>query len=294
MDDQATVSPTPVTDALTKNVQELASTELSFIPEPLKPYMPMVQAFLLAILIFVVGWFLSKWVRRLVRKAILRRADEALSRFLAAIAQYAVLAAALIAALGAVGIETTSLVAVFASAGLAIGLALQGNLANFASGVMILFFKPFVLQDVVTVAGQTGTIEDIGLFATTLVTPAKHKVIVPNRKITDDVIVNLTTMGIRRAEIDIGVAYGSEVEKVKEVLLAAVRSVDLAIDEPAPSVVLIGFGASSVDYKVYCFAKSADWWDMQNLVRVAVYDGLNAAGIEIPFSQIVVHKADAA
>ncbi len=128
------------------------------MPAWAQPYIPLAKGILFAAIILIAGWVVGKWANRLTRRALShRRVDEALGRFLAAIAQYTVLAAALITALGAVGLQTTSLVAVFASAGLAIGLALQGSLASFASGVMILFFRPFTLGDKITAAGQPGS-----------------------------------------------------------------------------------------------------------------------------------------
>ncbi len=262
------------------------------IPEAIQPWIPLVQGILLAIVIFVVGWIASKWARALVVGMFRRRRmDEALGRFLGSLAQYAVLAAAVIAALGAVGIETTSLVAIFASAGLAVGLALQGNLANFASGVMILIFRPFDLGDIITAGGHTGAVDDIGIFATTLVTPGNEKIIVPNAAIMGGSIVNLTTLGNRRAEIDVGVAYGADVGQVMEVLARAAASADLVLADPAPAVAFVGLGASSIDFKVLVWAKSTDWIPVQHNVRRAVYEALNEAGIDIPFNQIVVHQA---
>lgn len=252
------------------------------------------QSILFAIVIFAIGWMASKWANLVILSiARGRQLDEALSRFVAAIAQYAILAAAFIAALGAVGVETTSLVAIFASAGLAVGLALQGSLANFASGVMILFFRPFNLGDVINAGGHTGEVKDIGLFATTMQNPGNDKIIVPNAAITGGSIINHTAAGTRRGSIDVGVAYGSDVGKVIEVLQAAASSADCVLDTPAPAIALVGLGASSVDFQIHCWANCADYLAMMHNVRRAAYEGLNEAGIDIPFNQIVVHRADA-
>lgn len=262
------------------------------VPEPLEPYLPFIVGVAAALVIFVIGWIASKWAHRLALVALRKRSvDEALARFLASIAQYAVLAAAVIAALGEAGVETTSLVAVFASAGLAIGLALQGSLGHFASGVMVLLFRPFTLGDTITASGHFGTVDDIGLFATTLVTLDNEKIIIPNGTVTGASIVNHTTLGTRRGAIDVGVVYGADVARVMQVLEQAAKGCDIVLDDPAPAVAFVGLGASSLDFKVFAWSKSDDYLTMLHDVRKAVYDALNAAGIEIPFSQIVVHQA---
>lgn len=262
-------------------------------PTFLKPYAPMIEGVAIAIGILIIGWLASKiaekWIVRVLGRA---KIDAALGRFLGGIARYSVLAATLIAALGAVGIQTTSLVAIFASAGLAVGLALQGSLSNFASGVMILFFRPFTLGDVITAGGSTGAVHDIGIFTTTLLTPDNETVILPNKKVTDDRVVNHTVRGTRRGAVDVGVAYGSDVAIVIPLLEKAARSAELVLVDPAPAVAFVGLGASALDFKVLAWAKSADYLGMMHNVRKAVYDELNAAGIEIPYQQIVVHQAE--
>ncbi|MCB9557947.1 MAG: mechanosensitive ion channel [Deltaproteobacteria bacterium] len=263
-------------------------------PNFLKPYFPQIWGVLTALVILVGGWLLSKLTGRVTLRATEKaRLDPALARFFSALARYAVLAATLIAALGAAGIKTASFLAVLATAGLAIGMALQGSLSHFASGVMLLVFRPFTLGDVVTAAGHTGKVEDIGLFATTLVNPNNEKIIVPNSKITGDSIVNLTTLGVRRGAVEVGVAYGADPERVKSVLLAAASSVDLVLDDPAPAIGFTGLGASSIDFTVFAWCNSPDYIAMLGAVRQAVYDQLKAAGIEIPYNQVVVHQAAA-
>jgi small conductance mechanosensitive channel len=264
------------------------------LPLIIRPYFGLAKSLLIAVLILVVGWIVAKIVARIVVRAVERsKVDLALGRFLAAIARYAVLAAAVIASLGAVGVQTTSLVAVFASAGLAIGLALQGSLSHFASGTMLLFFRPIHLKDFVTIGGNTGTVDDIGLFATTLITPNNEKVIIPNAKITGDSIVNHTALGTRRGIVSAGVAYGSDIAKVQQVLLGAVSKVDVVLADPAPEVAFVDLGSSSLNFDVKTWCEAPNYLDMLHKVRKAAYDALNAAGIEIPFNQIVVHQAPA-
>ena len=250
------------------------------------------QSILVAVLIMAAGWMASKWANLLILSAARgRNLDEALSRFVASIIQYAVLAAAVIAALGQVGIETTSLLAIFASAGLAVGLALQGSLASFASGVMILFFRPFTLDDIIEAGGHVGQVKDIGLFATTMINPANDKIIVPNSAITSGSIINYTVLGKRRGSVMVGVAYGTDIGKAMEVLKEAASKADLVLADPGPAIAVTGLGASSVDFAVHCWCNSDDYLGMMHNVTRAVYDGLNEAGIDIPYNQLVVHKA---
>lgn len=251
--------------------------------------LPYAIMLLKAILIFIVGWIVSKWANRLTYK-MLPKLDQALRGFLAGIAQYTVLAATVIASLGAVGVETTSLVAVLASAGLAIGLALQGSLANFASGIMILFFKPFIIGHKVTAGGHTGTVTDVGIFATTLLTPAAEVIIIPNKSVTGGAIVNHTVRGNIRATVSVGVAYGTKVEEAMDIMLKAAKSSDLVLTDPQPAVAFVGLGASSIDFDVRVWATSDNWGAMQHNVRTSLYNALNEANIEIPFNQLVVHK----
>jgi small conductance mechanosensitive channel len=265
------------------------------LPPILQPYADLIVGAVVAVVIFVAGWVTSKWAAFIVARLLKRaQVDEALSRFLAAIGRYVVLAATVIIALGTVGIQTTSLVALLASAGLAVGLALQGSLANFASGVMILFFRPFTLQDRVTVAGATGTVTDIGLFATTLKTPDNERIIIPNSSVTGGSITNFTAEGTLRGTIDVGVAYGTDLDVAIRIMMQVCQEEPLALEDPAPAVVFTGFGASSLDFSVRAWASTADVFSMLHNLRVRLYDALNANGIEIPFNQIVVHQADPA
>lgn len=247
---------------------------------------------LFAVIVFAVGWVVSKWASAgVLRAGRLRKIDEALVRFLSGLAQYAVLAFTVIAALSKVGIETTSMVAVLGSAGLAIGLALQGTLGHFASGVLILFFRPFSIGDVVTAAGQIGVVKDIGLFATTLTTPDNQTHIIPNGSVVGGVITNITGAGTRRATVSFGVAYGSDIAQVAELATAAAKSCPAVLKVPEPDVLFVNLGASSLDFNVNVWSAAVDFIIVQHQVRRAVYEALNAAEIEIPFNQIVVHQA---
>ena len=248
---------------------------------------------LMCLLILIIGWYVSKWAESLVLRAAERsKLDKAVASFLGSIARYMVLTATVIASLGQVGVETTSFVAVIASAGFAVGLALQGSLANFASGVLILVFRPFDLGDVVVVGGETGKVVDIGLFATTLVTPDNITIVIANASVTGGNITNFTRKGTRRGHIAVGVAYGADLKQVQEVCLEAAKKCPLVKTEPAPAIAFTEMAASSINFDLMVWSEVADFLAMQHEVRSHVYDGLNAAGIEIPFDQIVVHKAE--
>lgn len=247
---------------------------------------------LVAIVILAIGNVVAKLVNRMaVRASRKAKLTEALARFLGQMARWTVLAFAVMSALEFVGVDVMGLVALLGAAGVAVGLALQGNLSNFASGVMILIFQPFAIDDVITAGGHTGKVTEVGLFATTLLTPDNHTIYVPNSAITGGSIVNYTRQGHQRVNIPVGVAYGSDVDEVVEILTAAVKSVDTVRSEPAPGVAFTGMGASAIDFAVLYHVDNANKVPSTHAVRKACYDALNAKGIDIPYDQIVVHKA---
>lgn len=266
------------------------------MPDVVKPYVvmavPLVLKVLYGLFILYVGKTVANWAeslsKRLLGKA---KVDESLTGFLSSIVKYTVLAAAIIATLDQIGIKTTGLVAIFASAGLAVGLALQGSLSNFAAGTMILGFRPFKVGDIISAGGESGRVENIGIFTTTLLTLDNENIIVPNSAITGGSIHNYTSKDFRRVSTDIGVAYGEDLHKCEEVLLKSAAKTKNRLEEMEPDVFITGFGASSIDFNVRVYTENANYWAVLNDLRKQVYDGLNEAGIEIPFNQIVVHQA---
>ncbi len=269
-------------------------TELPFIPDALQPYMPLIVGSVTALLIFLFGWIVAGWVHGLVTKLLRnRKVDEAVVRFLAALAQWAVIAAAIITALARVGVETTSLVALLGTAGLAVGLALQGNLSHFASGVMLLLFRPISIGDVVEVAGKTGEVHEIGLFGTTLITPDSTKIIVANGAVTGGPITNYTALGQPRAQVRVMVASGNDIGKVREVLEAAAGTVAMVLKSPAPEAVFVNCEPDKLTFDVMVNSKPGDFIPMQPAVRRALYEHLAKANIELPVPAIVVHQAKA-
>jgi small conductance mechanosensitive channel len=251
------------------------------IPEALKPYLPLFKGIVVAIAILAAGWIASKWAHRLIRRAFShRKLDQALAGFVASMVQYTVLAVAVITALGAVGLQTTTLVAVFASAGLAIGLALQGSLGNFASGVMILLFRPFTVGDKVTAAAHTGVVFDIGLFATTLVTGDNETIIVANSAVTGATITNYTRLGTLRGQIQVVVAFGTDARQAVTVLTKAATRAELVLAAPPVAVALTGLGPRGLELTVMPWSNAGDYLGMLDSVRHAIVEDLAAAGIK--------------
>jgi small conductance mechanosensitive channel len=244
--------------------------------------------------ILAFGWVASRWIARGVLASTQRsNFDVALGRFLAQLARYVVLAGTVVSALATMGFEVTTFVAVLGAAGFAVGLALQGTLSHFASGVMLLILRPFTVNDFVVIAGATGTVKDIGLFHTILTSPDNQTIFIPNGAITSATMVNLTRAGTRRVEIDVGVAYGTSIASVEEACRAAAQRVEGVLEDPPAGFVFVEMADSSLNFKFRVWCASADFMLITHKLRCEVYDELNARNIEIPFPQVVVHRADA-
>lgn len=255
-------------------------------------YIPMAIGAFGALVIFVIGWILGGIVQSMVTRAVKARGlDPALGSFLGSLARWVVIGAAVVTALGTLGIETTGLAAALASAGVAIGLALQGSLSNFAAGVMILIFRPFTIGDKIDAGGSNGVVAEIGMFATTLITADNRKVIIANSGVIGGNIINETTLGTRRADVPVGVAYGEDVEKIMGLLKAAAESCPTVLADPGVAVAFTGMGESSIDFAVMPWCESADYLTALHEVRTACYAALNKEGIDIPYPQVVMHNA---
>jgi small conductance mechanosensitive channel len=265
----------------------------TIVPEFIRPYFPYIKGAVIAIALLVLGRLVSGWVAGLTRRAFTaRRLDEALGRFVANLLKYTVLAAAIIAALAELGVQTTSLLAIFASAGLALGLALKDSLGSFASGVMILFFRPITLKDKVTLAGFTGVVDDIGLFATTLVTDNNQTIIVPNRSVTGGSIVNHSTAGKLRTQVVVNVTNEADVGRVMSVLEGAAKGAGLVLPDPAPAVALTGLPPRGFEFTVHAWSEVETQNDMVHNVRRAAVEALAAAGIGGPPNEITVFQKE--
>jgi small conductance mechanosensitive channel len=243
-----------------------------------------------AIVVLVVGRIVARWARRSTVAA-LRRAsvDETLIPFISGIVFTLAMVFVVVAVLGLFGIPTASFIAVLGAAGLAVGLAMQGTLSNFAAGVMLLIFRPFKVGDVVEVAGTLGTVQEIGIFATHLNTPNNIRVIISNGSVYGDKISNLTANETRRVDLTIGVAYDDDLETARRTILDVLASHPQVLDEPAPQVEVVELGDSSVNFVVRPWVVPADYWRVHFDVTQRCKERLEAAGCSIPFPQRDVH-----
>lgn len=245
---------------------------------------------LAAIAIFVIGRYVAIAVRSMLRRIMRKSAvDETLVTFVANVAYAGLLAFVVIAALGQLGVQTASFVAVIGAAGLAIGLALQGSLANFAAGVLMIIFKPFKAGDYVEAAGIAGTVEGLNIFTTELKTPDNKKVIVPNAKVTSDNIVNYSAKDQRRIDIVAGVSYRDDLDKVRRVLEGILAEDDRILKDPAPTIGVLALADSSINFAVRPWVKTSDYWAVYFDTHEKIKKRFDAEGISIPFPQRDVH-----
>tara|TARA_R110002049_G_C9097619_1_gene556757 strand:+ start:99 stop:689 length:591 start_codon:yes stop_codon:yes gene_type:complete len=189
--------------------------------------------------------------------------------------------------LGTVGIETTSFAAILAAAGLAIGLALQGSLGNFAGGVLLMIFKPIKIGDLIEAQGELGVVKEIEIFTTKLLTPTNKEVIIPNGALSNGNIVNYSTEGKLRVDLTFGVGYDSDIKQTKDVLMTVLTSNAKILNDPAPTVNVSELADSSVNFAVRPWCTVADYWDVYFETHENVKNALDAAGIEIPYPHAV-------
>jgi small conductance mechanosensitive channel len=245
-----------------------------------------------AIVVLIIGFWIAGRITNLVKKGLeKRKLSPELNSFLGSMVNVLLKVIVLLAAADVVGIEVTGLVALLGAAGLAVGLALQGSLANFAGGVMILLFKPFKTGDLVSAQGHTGVVQAINIFVTTLLTPDNKTVILPNGPLSNGDITNFTTDGKLRVDLVVGIGYGEDIKKAREVIMAAMESNPKVMKAPAPSVNVLELADSSVNLAVRPWATPADYWDVYFGVTEDAKEALDKAGIEIPFPQRVMHQA---
>ena len=243
-----------------------------------------------ALLIFFIGRWVAKLVRNGIKRVMTRRGlDEMLVGFLGAILYSILLVAVIIAAVGQLGIQTTPLVAVLGAAGLAIGLALQNSLGNFAAGVMLVLFRPFVKGDYVEAGGTSGTVEEVGIFTTVLNTPDNRRVIVPNGQITTDTITNYSAHSTRRIDLIIGVGYGDDLKAARDAIERTVGEHEKVLEDPAPIVWVMELADSSVNFAVRPWVRAEDYWQVRNELLEQLKAALEEAGCQIPFPQRDVH-----
>ena len=245
---------------------------------------------LLAIIVLIVGLWIIRLIVKSINKAMKHsKVEESLRKFLSSLFSILLKVLLLISVASMIGIATTSFIAILGAAGLAVGLALQGGLANFAGGVIILIFKPFKVGEFIDAQGYTGTVHEITIFTTILKTPDNKTVIIPNGALSNGSMVNFSTELTRRVDMVFGIGYGDSIEKAKQVLKHLVDSDTRIHQEPAPQIVLDELGDSSVNFKVRVWCDSRNYWgiyfDMQEKVKLT----FDKEGISIPFPQRDVH-----
>jgi small conductance mechanosensitive channel len=245
---------------------------------------------ILALIVLIIGLWVIGRLSKAVRKGFMKGLpDETLAKFLTNIVEVVLKVLLVISVASMVGIETTSFVAILGAAGLAVGLALQGSLSNFAGGVMILIFRPFKVSDYVETQGVEGEVVDIGIFVTTLQTFDKRILIVPNGPIANGTITNFTTSKIRAVEISIGIAYSDDIARGKEAMERVLASDSRVLQDEGNVVAVIELGSSSVDFLVRAFVKTDDYWSLFFDIRPLLKSAVEDAGLTIPFPQRDVH-----
>jgi small conductance mechanosensitive channel len=239
---------------------------------------------------FIVALFISRWAQRALTRSLERREfDLTLTRFFGALIRWVILGGVVIGCLGVFGIQTASFAAAIAAIGLAIGLALQGTLSNFAAGVMLLVFRPFKVGDLINAAGQLGIVDQLQLFTTDMKTLDNRKLVVPNSAIFGSVIENITAEPIRRVDVPVGVAYDADIDETRQVLEQVPGKIPDALPDPPPQIFLKELGASSVDWVVRIWCPTDKYWDVYQAIIRETKKALDEAKLSIPFPQTDVH-----
>lgn len=243
-----------------------------------------------AAVIVAVGFYLIKWMVRWMKKGrLLHHMDPSVQTFLVSFVNIALKIAVVITAAAYLGVPMTSMVALLSSAGLAIGLALQGGLSNLAGGLMILMFKPFTVGDYITFEDVTGTVTSVGMFYSAIRTDGGVRVVYPNSMLTGKQVTNYSAEPTRRAAFTFSVAYDSDLDLVKKTLLEAAAANDFSLNDPAPRAFMQSHGDSALIYTLQVWSRTEDYWPLTFSLNEEVKRALDAAGIEIPYPQVDVH-----
>jgi small conductance mechanosensitive channel len=243
-----------------------------------------------AIALLFIAWMLSSWARRVTGTSLERAGlDATLQKFFSNLAGYVVLIVAVLACLGLFGVETTSFAALLAAAGLAIGLAFQGSLSNFAAGVMLLTFRPFKVGDFIKAAGTAGSVDEIEIFTTKLNTPDNRRIIVPNAEIFGSTIENITFHETRRVDVSVGTDYSADLDQTRAILEGVIQQEEAKLPDKTHQVYLNELGDSSVLWTLRVWTKAADYWAVRERLTRAVKYALDEANVGIPFPQMDLH-----
>lgn len=241
-----------------------------------------------AILIYIIGiWVIKKMIARIRKIMAKSKYDESLQKFLLNLISWSLKIVLVIVVISRLGVDVTTFAAVIAAAGLAIGMALQGSLANFAGGVLIMIFRPYKIGDFIEAQGIMGAVKEIEIFTTKLITPENKLAIIPNGVMANGNIINYTAEGVIRVDITIGVGYDEDMKQAKDILLNVLTSNDKVLKEPAPSVNVVELAESSVNLAVRPYCKPENYWDVYFYTTENCKLALDAAGIEIPYPHAV-------
>lgn len=246
-----------------------------------------------AIIIYIIGKFIVNWANKLFAKMLnKRKVEPSIQSFLKSIINITLLVLLFLAVIGQLGIELTSFAALLASAGVAVGMALSGNLSNFAGGVIILVFRPYKVGDYIEAStGASGTVTDIQIFHTVLTTPDNRVVFAPNGAMSGAVVTNYSRKDIRRVDFSFGVEYGTDFKQAQTILMEIINKDTRILKEPAPFVEVGNLAESSVNITVRVWVKASDYWDVNFDMNKNVYATFNERGISFPFPQLTVHQA---
>ena len=243
-----------------------------------------------ALAIFLIGKFVIRLVVRALGKLMEKQeVDKTLETFICNLVRTTLMVVVVIAAIGAIGVETTSFIAIFGAAGLAVGLALQGSLSNFASGVLIVLFRPYRVGDFVEAAGIAGSVEEVQILTTILKTGDNKQIIVPNSQIMDSIITNYSANDTRRVDMVVGVSYDDDLDRVRKTLQELIAAEDRILDEPAPTIAVSALADSSVNFVVRPWVNSPDYWGVTFDLTEAIKKRFDKEGISFPFPQQDVH-----
>lgn len=264
-----------------------------FIAKALNTCIDLGGRILAALLIFIIGKIIINWLNKLFAKTLERRkVDASIQSFLKSIVNITLLVLLFLAVIGKLGIELTSFAALLASAGVAIGMALSGNLSNFAGGVIILVFRPYKVGDYIEAStGASGTVTDIQIFHTVLTTPDNRVVFAPNGAMSGAVVTNYSRKDIRRVDFSFGVEYGTDFKQAQAILMEVINKDSRILKDPAPFVEVGALASSSVNITVRVWVNAADYWGVNFDMNKNVYATFNAKGISFPFPQLTVHQA---
>jgi small conductance mechanosensitive channel len=245
---------------------------------------------LLALIIFIVGQLVAKVISRIIGKVLSHtKLDKILVEFIQSLVNALLMVFVIVAALDQVGINTNSVIAVLAAAGLAIGLALQGSLQNFAAGFMLLIFRPFKSGDFVEAAGTSGIVDKVGIFSTTMHTGDNKLVIIPNGAIYSSNIINYSAMGTRRIDMIFGIGYGDDMKKARDIIATVIAAEERVLKNPETLIAVGELGACSVNFYVRPWVRADDYWDVKFALTENIKQAFDDNGISIPFPQMDIH-----